>query len=227
MLTAAQLIKYALQAAKAPGYVTQAEDFLNGRLSSMARRFDFDVLKTFASIPIVAGVQQYLLPTDYVRGLDCFYYIGGLPQTIGQIDLNEYNAINAGSIAMSYPTKYATDPSTAGGSPPFIYFYPMPNTSFPMSLRYASQPPDIASPSTSSVVPWFPDSMLLLALLTADLCLLTDDTRAGELAASANSQFLAFLKMQGDKEGYANTVKLGQSFQRQRNRLPASKLTGF
>lgn len=227
MLTAAQLIKYALQAAKAPGYTAQAADFLNGRLSSMARRFDFDVLKTFATINVVPGVQKYVLPTDYVRGLDCHYYIGGLPQTIGQIDLNEYNAINAGTIAMAYPTKYATDPSTAGGNVPFIYFYPMPNTSFPMTLRYASQPPDIVDPTNSAVVPWFPDSMILLALLTADLAILTDDTRARELSESASAQFVSFLKMQGDKEGYANTVKLGQSFMKQRNRLPASKLTGF
>ncbi len=227
MLTAAQLIKYALQAAKAPAFTAQAEDFLNGRLSSMARRFDFDVLKKFATINVQAGVQKYVLPTDYVRGLDCFYYIGGLPQTLGQIDLNEYNALNAGSLSMAYPTKYATDPSTAGGLTPFIYFYPMPNTAFPMTLRYASQPADIPSPSSSNVVPWFPDSMLLLALLTADLCLLTDDTRAGDLAASATAQLQAFLKMQGDKEGYANTIKLGQSFQKQRNKLPASKLTGF
>lgn len=227
MLTSAQLIKYALQAAKAPGYSAQAADFLNGRLSSMARRFDFDVLKAFATINTQAGVQRYLLPSDYVRGLDLRYYIGGLPQSIGQIDLNEFNSINAGSLSMAYPTKFATDPSTAGGSPPYIYLYPMPNTAFPLTLRYASQPPDIVDPANSSTVPWFPDSMLLLALLTADICLLTDDTRAGELAQSASDQFTAFLKMQGDKEGYVNTIKLGQSFQKQRNRLPASKLTGF
>lgn len=227
MLTAAQLITYALQAAKAPGFTAQAADFLNGRLSSMARRFDFDVLKTFTTINVVTGTQRYLLPTDYVRGLDAFYYIGGLPQSIQQIDLNEFNALNVGSLAMAYPTKYATDPSTAGGNPPYFYLYPMPNTSFPLTLRYASQPPDIANAATSSQVPWFPDSMLLLALLTADLCLLTDDTRASDLAASANAQFEMFLKMQGDKEGYANTVKLGQSFMRSRNRLPPSKITGF
>lgn len=227
MLTSAQLIKYALQAAKAPGYTQQAADFLNGRLSSMARRFDFDVLKKFAIINTIAGVQQYTLPTDYVRGLDLRYYIGGLPQSVGQIDLNEFNSINAGSLSMAYPTKYATDPSTAGGAAPLIYLYPMPNTAMPITLRYASQPPDIANADTSSVVPWFPDSMLLLSLLTADLCLLTDDTRGGELMQSASAQLLAFLKMQGDSEGYVNTVKLGQSFQKQRNKLPASKLTGF
>lgn len=227
MLTAAQLIQYALQAAKATGYTQQAADFLNGRLSSMARRFDFDVLKIFTTINVVTGTQRYILPPDYVRGLNAFYYIGGLPQPIGQIDLDDFNALNVGSIAMAYPDRWATDPSTAGGNPPYFYLYPMPNTSFPLTLRYASQPPDIANAATSSQVPWFPDSMLLLALLTADLCLLTDDTRASELAASANAQFLSFLKMQGDKEGYAQVVKMGQAFRKSRNRLPPNKITGF
>jgi hypothetical protein len=227
MLTAAQLVKYALQAIKAPGYAAQAGDFLNARLSSMARRFDFDVLKTFTTINVQAGVQQYVLPSDYVRGLDLFYYIGGLPQQVAQIDLNIYNALNAGSLAMSYPTKFATDPSTVDGLPPYLYLYPMPNVPFPLTLRYASQPPDIVNPATSNVVPWFPDSMVLLALLSADLALLTDDTRMADMQASATGQFEAFLKMQGDKEGYATTVKLGQSYSNKNAKLPASKITGF
>jgi hypothetical protein len=227
MLTAAQIITYALQIAKAPGFTTQASDFLNGRLSTMARRFDFDVLKTFAPINVQAGVQRYLLPSDYVRGLDCRYYIGGLPQSMRQIDLNEFNAMNAGSLAMSYPNFYATDPSTVGGSPPYIYFYPMPNTSFPVTLRYASQPPDIANPATSSAVPWFPDSMLLVRLLATDIMGLTNDDRLTEFANMVSEEFTAFLKMQGDKEGYVNTVKLGNSFSNKRAKLPASKLTGF
>lgn len=225
MLTSAQLIQYALQAAKAPGYTAQAADFLNARLSSMARRFDFDVLKKFTTINAATGVQAYLLPADYVRGLDIWYYIGGLPQHISQIDLNEYNAINAGSITQAYPTDYATDPATS--PTPTLYLYPMPNTSFPLTVRYASQPPDITNAAASSVVPWFPDSMCLLSLLTADLMMLTDDSRAGDMQQSSAAMFTAFLKMQGDKEGYAETVKLGQSFRNSRLKLPASKLTGF
>jgi len=227
MLTAAQLIKYALQIAKAPLFTTQAEDLLNARLSTIARRFDIDVLKTFTTINLQAGVQKYLLPTDYVRGLAAYYYIGGLPQTISQIDLNDFNQLNVGNLAMSYPTMYATDPSTAGGQVPYIYFYPMPNVPTPLTLRYASQPPDIASPSTSSVVPWFPDSMVLLNLLAADLMAITDDTRLGDFSAMASAQFEAFLKMQGDKEGYAETVKKGNSFRTNRAKLPPSKITGF
>lgn len=227
MLTAAQIIEYALQIAKAPGYTVQAADFLNGRLSSMARRFDFDVLKTFTTINVQAGVQQYLLPTDYVRGLDLRYYIGGLPQAPRQLPLDEFNQINAGSLTMAYPSQWATDPSTADGQAPILYLYPMPNTPFPATLRYACQPPDIANAATSAQVPWFPDSMLLVNLLAADLCMITDDERAQTLGASANDQFLAFMKMQGDGEGYAKTVKLGQAFTNPRAKLPASKLTGF
>jgi hypothetical protein len=224
MLTSAQLITYALQAAKAPGYTVQAADFLNARLSSMARRFDFDVLKKFTTINVQTGVQAYLLPTDYVRGLSVFYYISGLPQNLTQMDFDDYNSINAGTLTESYPGSYATDPATA---PPTMYLYPMPNTSFPLSVRYASQPADITNAATSSVVPWFPDSMCLLALLTADLMTLTDDTRVDSQQATAANMFTAFLKMQGDKEGYAQTIKLGASFRNARRKLPASKLTGF
>lgn len=224
MLTSAQLITYALQAVKAPGYTVQAADFLNARLSSMARRYDFDVLKKFTTINVQTGVQAYLMPTDYVRGLDVFYYIGGLPQNLGQIDLNDYNAVNAGSLTEAYPTQYATDP---GLSPVTMYLYPMPNISFPLSVRYASQPADIANAATSTQVPWFPDSICLLALLTADLMVLTDDTRVADKQAEAAAMFTSFLKMQGDKEGYAQTVKLGGSFGAKRLKLPPSKLTGF
>lgn len=224
MLTSAQLIQYALQAVKAPGYTQQAADFLNARLASMARRFDFDVLKKYTTLNVQTGTQAYLLPADYVRGLDVFYYINGLPQTIRQIDLNDYTAMNTGSIAQSYPSAFATDPGT---TPVTLYLYPMPNTSFPLTVRYASQPADIANATTSAQVPWFPDSMCLLALLVADLMVLTDDTRASEKQTEAAAMFTAFLKMQGDKEGYAQTVKLGSSFGTRRIKLPASKLTGF
>ena len=224
MLTAQQLITYALQAVKAPGYTVQAADFLNARLSTLARRFDFDVLKRFVILSVSPGTQAYLLPADYVRGLDCFYYINGLPQSLQQIDFDQYNAINAGSLTQSYPSQWATDPST---TPTTLYLNPMPSMPLALSVRYASQPPDIAGAATSTVVPWFPDSMCLLAMLVADLAQLTDDTRAPQLMATASGMFDAFLKMQGDREGYARTVKLGAGFSGRRRSLGPSKLTGF
>ena len=224
MLTAQQLVTYALQIAKAPGYTTQAGDLLNGRLASLARRFDFDVLLKSTTFSLPAAVQQYSLPTDYVRAHELWYYIGGLPQPMRQISLPDYDRINLGSVAMSYPTMYASDPST---SPVTLYLYPMPNAQILYYLRYWSQPADIANPATSSSVPWFPDSDYLLTALAGDIMRLTDDTRQLQYAQEAENKLMAFLKMQGDRENHAQTVSLGNSFRGGAGRLPPSKVTGF
>lgn len=224
MLTAAQIVNYALQIVKAPGYTQQAGDLLNARLSTLARRYDFDVLRATATINVVAGVQAYPLPANYIRGKEVYYYIGGLPQTLSQISLSDYNSINTGKLAMAYPTQWASDPSQ---SPPVLYLYPMPNTSFPLTVNYWSQPPDIPNPATSNQVPWFPDSNYLLTALAADLALITNDDRQPMLAQEAAAMLQAFLKMQGDKEGYAQTIRRGGSFRGTAAKLPPSKITGF
>jgi hypothetical protein len=224
MLTAQQIVTYALQIAKAPGYTTQAGDLLNGRLASLARRFDFDVLLKTTTFSLPAGVQQYSLPADYIRAHELWYYIGGLPQTMRQVSLPDYDHMNVGNVAMAYPTMYASDPST---TPVTLYLYPMPNVSIAYTLRYWSQPPDIPSPATSSVVPWFPDSDYLLTALAGDMMRLTDDTRQMQYAAEADAKLQAFLKMQGDRENHAQVVKLGNSFRDGAGRLPSSKITGF
>ncbi len=224
MLTAQQLITYALQIVKAPGYTAQAADFLNARLSTLARRYDFDVLRKSATINVSAGTQAYPLPSDYIRGKEVFYYIGGLPQTIAQVSLSDYNSVNTGSIAQAYPTQWASDPST---TPATLYLYPMPNTSFPLTINYWSQPADIANAATSSQVPWLPDSNYLLTALSADLSLLTNDDRQAQFAQEAAAMLQAMLKSQGDKEGYAQTIKLGASFRGGAGKLPPSKLTGY
>ncbi|MDE2343059.1 MAG: hypothetical protein KGL63_06650 [Betaproteobacteria bacterium] len=224
MLTAQQLVTYALQIVKANNYTTQAGDLLNGRLSSLARQFDFDVLNTSTQISVTSGTQKYTLPADYNRGAQFYYYIGGLPEGLDQMSLEDYNLLNVGSLAMAYPTNWASDPST---SPTTLYLYPMPNTSFPLYLQYFKQPADITNPSTSSAVPWLPDSDYLLTQLTADMMMLTDDARLGEFQARADMLLQRFLKMQGDKEGYAQHVKKGAGFRNQRTKLPPSKITGF
>lgn len=224
MLTAQQIVTYALQIVKAPGYTTQAGDLLNGRLSSLARRFDFDVLLKTTQFSVPAGIQQYNLPADYIRAHELWYYIGGLPQAMRQISLPDFDRANVGTVAMSYPTMYASDPST---SPVTLYLYPMPNTQIGFTLRYWSQPADIVNPAGSSVVPWFPDSDYLLTAVAGDLMRITDDNRQAQYALEAQAKLNAFLKMQGDRENYARTVKLGNSFRGGAGHLPPSKITGF
>lgn len=222
MLTAQQLVTYALQIAKAPGYTTQAGDLLNARLSTLARTYDLDMLLETVQFSVPAGVQTYTLPTDYVRGHELWYYIGGLPQTMRQIGLPDFDRINVGSVAMAYPTMWSSNPATST-----LYLYPMPNATIAFTLRYWSQPADIASPATSSTVPWFPDSDYLLTALAADVMRLTDDTRQLQYAQEAQGKLQSFLKMQGDRENHARTVKMGNSFRGGAGRLPPSKITGF
>jgi hypothetical protein len=222
MLTAQQIITYALQIAKAPGYTVQAGDLLNMRLATLARTYDLDVLLKTIQFSVPAGVQTYALPADYVRGHELWYYIGGLPQSLRQVGLPDFDRVNVGAAAMANPTTWASDPASG-----VLYLYPMPNSTIAFTLRYWSQPPDIASPATSSVVPWFPDSDYLLTALAADVMRLTDDTRQPQYAAEAQSKLQAFLKMQGDRENHARTIKLGNSFAGGSGRLPPSKVTGF
>lgn len=224
MLTAQQIITYALQIVKAPGYTQQAADLLNGRLSSLARRYDFDVLLSTTDFTVPAGVQTAQLPADYIRAHELWYYIGGLPQSMKQLSLADYDRINVGSVAMAYPTMYASDPSK---SPVTLYLYPMPNTSIQFTLRYWRQPPDIPNAATSAAVPWFPDSDYLVTALASDLMRITDDTRQVQFAAEAQNKLTEFLKMQGDRENHAQTVKLGGSFRGSPSKLPPSKITGF
>lgn len=224
MLSAQQIITYALQIVKAPGYTQQAADLLNGRLSSLARRYDFDVLLKSTQFTVPAGIQTASAPADYIRAHELWYYIGGLPQSMKQLSLPDYDRVNVGSVAMAYPTMYASDPSQ---TPVLIYLYPMPNTSIQFTLRYWSQPPDIVSPATSAEVPWFPDSDYLVTALAGDLMRITDDTRQVQFAAEAQSKLNDFLKMQGDRENHAQTVKLGNAFRGNPSALPPSKITGF
>jgi hypothetical protein len=222
MLTAQQIITYALQIAKAPGYTAQAGDLLNMRLATLARTYDLDVLLSTAQFSVPAGVQVYALPADYVRGHELWYYLGGLPQTMRQISLPDYDRINVGSVAMAHPTMWASNP--ASGT---LHLYPMLNSTIAFTLRYWSQPSDIANPATSNVVPWFPDSDYLLTALAADVMRLTDDTRQPQYSAEAQNKLQAFLKMQGDRENHARTVQLGNSFASGSGRLSPSKITGF
>lgn len=222
MLTAQQLVTYALQIAKAPGYTTQAGDLLNARLSTLARTYDLDMLLETLQFSVPAGVQTYTLPADYVRGHELWYYIGGLPQTMRQIGLPDFDRVNVGVVAMAYPTMWSSNPATNT-----LYLYPMPNATIAFTLRYWSQPADIASPATSSTVPWFPDSDYLLTALAADVMRLTDDTRQLQYAQEAQAKLQSFLKMQGDRENHARTIKMGNSFRGGAGRLPPSKITGF
>jgi len=93
--------------------------------------------------------------------------------------------------------------------------------------------PDIVTPQTSSVIPWFPNQNYLLTRMTGELCKGYDDDRAAALLGDDNpggSGYILrhYVQMKDDWTNRAKTVKLdrrrfGGSFQNLRN----TKLVGW
>lgn len=228
-LTAAQIVTLACQTAKGPGFTAQAGVLLNSTLSYLCQTYDFDVIrKTFAfNFSSATGSGPYALPADYLRSRinDVFYTISGVPYVLISIELAEYDRMVQQAGLASYPEAYATDLST---SPPGMLVWPPSSGAYPVTVRYSPQMADIATPETSSVVPWFPNSDYLIRKVAADVMLLTDDDRQPLFEKQAEGVLNHYLQLKDDKSGRAQRVQLdrrqfGPSF----DRLPNTKMIGW
>ncbi len=102
------------------------------------------------------------------------------------------------------------------------YAYPPPSGNYPTTLRYQRQMPDIVSPETSGVVPWYPDGEGLRKKLEARLMGLSDDTRSSTWLKEADEELDRYLKLKDDDTNRAKTVQLdrrtfGSPFRRLKN----------
>lgn len=229
-LTASQIVTQACQNAKAPGYTSQAGQLLNLVLQDLCQTYDFDIARTSVVIQVGTGNPQvgpYSLPADYLRTRynGAFYFISGVPYTLINIPLEEYDRLVQQAGINNYPEMFTTD---MGQSPPVMYVWPPPSGVYPTTVRYQRQMPDITTPETSSTVPWFPNQEFLLASLTAKLCALTGDDRVVQFETLAASKLEQYLKLKDDKEGYAQRVRLDRrQFAGQFKTLPNTKTIGW
>lgn len=224
-LQAQQIVALALSAGRGTsGYMTQAGQFLNLILSYLAQTYDFDELRKTAVLNVTGAGASYALPADYLRAREVFYSVNGTIFYLNQIPLEEYDQCFQGPGISNYPEQFATQIET---SPPTIYFWPPPALSLAVSVRYQSQPADILTPETSSVVPWFPNQQYLIKRLTADIAMLTDDTRHQSLLAEAVQILDRYLMIDDDKSGYAQQVTLDRRRFRSTGSLKPTKQTGF
>ncbi len=204
MLTAQQIVSLATQAAKVPGMLQQAGQLLNARLVQIALEQDLDIIRRTTTIAVTVGTGGYALPTNYLRAREVFYNIAGTVYWLTSRSLEEYDKLFTGPGINNYPDIYATDISTA---PPTIYLYPPPNLTFNLTVRYMDNNVEIATPESSSTVPWFQDQLLLVKMLSEDLMLISDDARAGELFLANDEKMRRMLKLANDSEGRAQTVQ--------------------
>jgi hypothetical protein len=110
--------------------------------------------------------------------------------------------------------------------------YPPPSGNYSASIRYYSQMPDINTPETSSVVPWFVFQNYLVTRLAGELMKLADDTRAqeylGEGPNGAQGMLNRYLKLEGNRSDRAQMVSLDRRlFGSPMSKLPNTKTIGW
>ncbi len=249
--TAAQLVALACETAACPGFIVQAGQRLNLILDELCRTYDFDAAKgtfnfvfdpgkiTTQKFPnITLGGGPYDLPADFLRMVDekdNMWFLLGVPYPMKPCDLSEYDNLVQQAGNNAYPYIFATDMSTAppNGANATMVVWPPPSGAYSGMLRYRRLMPDIASPESSNVIPWFPYQNYLLKRLTGEMMQITGDPRAAELLGDKNPEgaqaiLNRYLKLADDKSDRAETVKLDRRrFGRSFTALPNTKTVGW
>lgn len=236
-LTSAQIVARACQRARVPGYSQQGGQYLNLTLQELAQRYDFEFIRQTATVTIGPGMGTgpnnafYAVPltnpaVGYLRTYDVFYTINGTCFWLTPYDagLSDYDQQFQGAGINDYPYKYITR-LTPEVSAAQIGFYPPPNISIPVTVRFFPQLGDIGSgawttgsytdnlpPEQATLVPWFPNTRYLITQVTAQLMEDTDDPRAEKTYEIAEGILSGFLAMDDDKEGRVRRVTLDPNF---------------
>lgn len=250
-MTAQQLCTQACVIAHAPGFVSSAGQLLNMILQELAQTYDFMVARKTATFNFNTtlvdptgrfqlGSGPYTLPADFLRCVDekaVFWVLNGVPYPLVPIDLSEMDMTVQQAGQSAYPYWFATDLSlgdeaAAGSASPIAYVFPPPSGNFPVTVRYFAQMPDIATPESSTVVPWFPNQTYLLTRLAGEVMKVTDDTRwqvfLGEGPEGAQGILNRYLKLKDDKSNRAQSVKLDRRrFGPAMSTLPNTKTIGW
>lgn len=244
-LTAAQIVSLALQDAKAPGFTVQGGQLLNVILSELCQNYDLDLAQGTFSFNFNTGTPPsptypnaqpgagpYNLPADFLRMVDDkdnIWFLNGVPYPMIPCDLSEYDNFVQQAGMQAYPYIFATDVSQ---SPPVMLVWPPPSGNFLCTFRYRRQMPDITSPESSPVVPWFPNSQYLRTRLAGEVMKITDDDRykdfLGDSASGAQGILNRYLKMKDDATNRAKSVNLDRrQFSSPWSKLPNTKTIGW
>ena len=244
-LQAQQIVAQACAMVGVPGYLTLAGQQLNYILQDLCQTYDIDQAKgtyNFNFQPglltdsvyenITPGGGPYPLPADYLRAVDeksFVWFLQGVPYPMIPCDLSEYDNLVQQAGLQSYPYIAATDMSQ---SPPTMVVWPPASGSYPVQIRYRRQMPDIATPETSTTVPWFPNTTYLVTRLSGELMKIADDLRwkdfLGDGEWGAQGVLRRWLLLCNDASDRAQTVKLDRRiFKSPFSRLPNTKTIGW
>lgn len=121
-------------------------------------------------------------------------------------DVGQAITFDEGGLTLSSaPTLTLSAASVFFGIAPVAYVYPPPLGSYPVTVRYQRQMPDIFD---TAQIPWFPDEQYLIDELSARQMELSDDTRQVQFEAAAQRRLQKYLGLEGDKINRAQSIQL-------------------
>ena len=241
MLTAQQIVTRFCKIARAPAFLSDGGDILNQVLGELCQTYDFDIARGVVNFvfnarfggddfnsdfnsdfgpPLVGGLNSgpYALPGDWLRARrdDVFYTISGVKYVMVNVDMAEYDRLVQQAGLASYPQVYTVDLSLQDADQPVMYVWPPPSGGYPVTARYQRQMPDIVNPSTSSLVPWFPDQNYLITRGAGEVMRITGDKRMdsflSEKPTGAQGILNRYLKLANDDEDRAKRVTFDRRY---------------
>jgi hypothetical protein len=215
--------------------LAQAGQFLNVILDELSQINDLEVNRGLWSIntatpvgnTVTSNIPYYNLAPDHLRVLadECFYLISGVPYTLIQKQLSEFDQLITTTGFNSQLLFYAVDDST---SPAQIMFWPPPNAAYTVFVRYEKLAADMAAPETSAVTPNFPLQQYLIWELAARMMDISDDDRVNNFHDRARKLLSKWITMQRDMESTVLRVKLDRNrFSTPWDLLKNTKEVGF
>lgn len=199
----------ALAMAKRPGFLSYGGRALNMTLEDlwMHRNLKVNLVRsTITTTPYSNG--PFNLETDYARTYDMWYMVTGTPYFLNPCTLRDFDQDQQSGLS-SYPSEWATDlsgvPTVGYGS---LYVYPQSNMALTLFHRYFVRRPDISTPETSSVVPWFEDQDYLTVATAMRVMRITGDDRYASFAMECDKLLLKHLLTEGDEQQAVRYVKL-------------------
>lgn len=215
-LQSQQIVTLACQIAKCPGFTQQGGQFLNMTLEDLWLHRDLKINRVTEFIPVAANnFGPFTLPQNYQRTYDLFFEQNNLPYFLNPISTEEYDQEFKDPSIANYPYEFMTilyDEVTALQKVPpsagQLFIYPQSSGQITLTHRYMVKQPDIVSPETSTVIPWFPDQNYLITATAARLMQITDDTRRDKFLADMDKMLRIHLIMEGDEQQVVKSVRL-------------------
>ncbi|MGR3910013.1 hypothetical protein Q3A80_23510 [Burkholderia sp. SR8] len=213
-LQAQQIVARACAVAKCPGFIQQGGIYLNMVLEDLWLHRDLKINRVTEFVTVQANnYGPFALPMNYLRPYDLFFQQNNLPYFLHPISTEEWDQEFKDPSIANYPYEFMTilyDETTAQAnqSAGQLFIYPQSSGQITLTHRYMVKQPDIVTPETSTVIPWFPDQQYLIKATAVELMGETDDTRQEVWRAQCEAMLRTHLIMEGDEQQVVKSVRL-------------------